>query len=196
MIRTDKYKGLLFLKSQGLPSPCFLVVESINTLNDSFFDSYAKYGWTIRTCKKDGLDEVSLFYKNQISKEELFEILRIRLQKNTDEFYIVYHSWDFWFSFNLIREKYIFIVEGKFGSQKDISSGIESPYFCLEYNRFTKMFNSYNHILLESNTMRYIVKAINYMEHIYSDDTYYVEVATTKQKELLFYDLRVVNDST
>ncbi|GHU59222.1 hypothetical protein FACS189411_15790 [Bacteroidia bacterium] len=191
MIKTNKYRGLLFLKNKRLPIPNFLKIESKNQLHDSFFDSDAIYGWTIRTCKKNGLNEMSLFYKNQISKKELFDILEIRLQNNLDEFYIVYHSWDFWFSFNLVKEKYSYIVEGKFGSQKDISLGIEQPYFSLTYNRISRTFDNYN---IENDCMKYIVKAISYMENIYSNDTYYTEVAVTKKKELFFYELWIINE--
>ena len=193
-IKTNKYKGLLFLKNKGLPVPNFLKVESINQLYDTFFDLKAIYGWTIRTCKKNGLNEMSLFYKNKISKEDLFEILKMRLQNNTDEFYIVYLSWDFWFSFNLIKEKYCYIVEGKFGSQKEISLGMELPFFSLEYNRISKTFTNYNKSLSESDCIKYIVKAINYMESICSNETYYTEVAVTKNKELFFYELWTINE--
>ncbi|MDL2256642.1 hypothetical protein LJC06_00380 [Bacteroidales bacterium OttesenSCG-928-I14] len=194
MIKTNKYKGLLFLKNKGFPVPYFLKVESKSQLNDSFFDSNAIYGWTIRTCKKNGLNEMSLFYKNQISKEELFEILDIRLKNNTDEFYIVYHSWDFWFSFNLIKERYSYIIEGKFGSQKEISLGIEQPFFSLTYNCIAKTFNSHNNYLSENGCIKYILKSINYMERIYSNDSYYTEVAVTRNKELFFYELWTINE--
>lgn len=193
MIKTNKYKGLLFLKNKGFPVPNFLKVESINQLHDSFFDSDAIYGWTIRTCKKNGANEISLFYKNQISKKELFEILEMRLQNNLNEFYIVYHSWDFSFSFNLIKEKYRYIIEGNLGSQKDISSGTEQPYFSLIYNRIAKTFDKNNIFLYENDCIKHIVKAINYMESIYSNDTYYTEVAVTKKRELLFYELWIIN---
>jgi hypothetical protein len=194
MARTNKYKGLLLLKNQGLPVPDFLKIESINQLNDSFFDSSAMYGWTIRTCKKNGQDEMSLFYKNQISKEELFEILKKRLQNNIDEFYIVYHSWNFWFSFNLIREKYSYMIEGKFGSQKNISSGIEFPEFYLEYSRIFKRFNILDKFLVKNDCLKYIIKAINYMEQIYIDKKYYTEVAITTEKEMFFYHLLIINE--
>jgi hypothetical protein len=193
MVKTGRYKGLIFLRQNGFPVPDFMKVESINQLSDPFFEIYAPYGWTVRTCKKSGINEMSLFYKNKISKKEVIEILSERLLNNPDEFYIAYHSWNFYLSFNLIKERYTYIIEGKRESQKKIAEGEELPHFSLEYNRLSKAFTQRYNFSIEDTSIKYILKAIQYMELIYTQNKYYSEVAVTKDNELFFYELWVID---
>jgi hypothetical protein len=188
MVNTKRYQGLLFLKEQGIPVPDFIKIDSCNQLGSPFFDIYAPFGWTLRTCKKDGKNEVSLFYKNKISKELLKEILKERLVNFPDEFYIVYHSWDFDFSFNIIKTRYNYIVEGKFGSQKNMSSGFENPDFSIEYDRLTESFKNVYTQQLDINSKRYVFSAIQYLDNINMFDDLYSEVAITKTGEMFFYE--------
>jgi hypothetical protein len=183
----------MFLKTKGLPIPDFIKIESVNELCNPFFKSDAPHGWTIRTCKKNGKNEISLFNKNQISIQELIETLKERLFNNPDEFYIIYHSWAFYFSFNMIRTKYQYIIEGNFGSQKSISSENKAPTFSLTYNRLAEKFSQTVNFPLDNSVISYINKAIQYMKAIHFENDYYTEVAVTRDKELFFYELWFIN---
>ena len=189
IIQTNRYLGLLRLKEMGIPVPEFYVIYATADLKNPYFESIAPYGWTIRTCKKNGINEISLFYKNRITLDELDTIITARLANFSDEFYIVYHSWDFLFSFNILKSSYEYVVEGEFGSQKNISLGKNSPKFRIRLDRMTGK-QLYDGVLLEHNMKKYIYRAIKYIEEIHSfkNAQAYFEVAITKTGELFFYE--------
>lgn len=189
IIHTNRYIGLLRLKQSGIPTPEFQTVYRVADLKNPFFGIPSPYGWTIRTCKKNGINEISLFYKNKISLEELYVIVLDRLTRFTDEFYIVYHSWDFYFSFNILKNKYDYWIEGKFGSQKNISAGKESPTFSIRIDGITGK-QSFNGGLLKDDAKRKILQAIQVIErnHAFDNMQAYFEVAVTKKGELYFYE--------
>lgn len=188
-VQTNRYLGLLRLKEMGIPVPEFYAIYETADLKKINFENIAPYGWTIRTCKKNGLNEISLFYKNRITLDELYAIVTDRLATISDEFYIVYHSWDFLFSFNILKNSYEYVVEGEFGSQKNISSGKDSPKFRIRLDCITGK-QLYNGVLLEHNMKKYIYQAIKYIEEIHSfkNGQAYFEVAITKTGELFFYE--------
>lgn len=188
MVSTNRYNGLIYIKEKGFPVPDFIRIDSANQLSNFFFDKPAPFGWTLRTCKRDGENEMYLFYKNNISKKQLLDILHQRLNEFTDEFYIVYLSWDFHFSFNIIKTKYQYIIEGKFGSQKGISSGIETDFISFQFDRFSRTFQGANSINIDSYSRQCITKTIQYLEGLISCENTYSEVAITKNKELFFYE--------
>ncbi len=188
MVNTNRYNGLVYLKEHGFPVPHFIRIDSINQLNNLFFDTVAPFGWTLRTCKRNGQNEISLFYKNNISKKQLLDIVSQRLKEFTDEFYIAYLSWDFHFSFNIIKTKYLYIIEGKLGSQKNISSGIETDFVSIQFDRLNRTFKGSNSHNIDSYTRQYIMKTINFLENLISSENTYSEVAITKKKELFFYE--------
>jgi len=188
MANTKRYDGLQYLKKRGLPVPLFRRISNIKDLNEDFGLEAAPFGWTIRTCKKNGLNEFNLFYKNKISFKGLKELLSLRLNENIDEFYIIYHSWDFDYSFNVIKDKGFFIVEGNLGSQKEISKGSEIPEFSI-------MVNSDNLTIVQSylidpslNERIGIMRALRLLKKNIDKERYYSEVAITKQKEMFFYE--------
>ncbi len=177
------------LKQAGIPVPKFYAVYRVEDLDSPFFIDTPPYGWTVRTCKRDGINEISLFYKNRISLDELYAVISDRLIRFTDEFYIVYHSWDFLFSFNILKNKYDYWIEGKFGSQKNISSGKDAPAFSVRLDRMTgkQLFNG---VILEDDAKRSIFQAIRMIERcdVFDNTQAYFEVAVTKKRELYFYE--------
>lgn len=188
-IQTNRYSGLLRLKGLGFPVPEFYAIYTILDLDKPCFESIAPYGWTIRTCKKNGVNEIGLFYKNRITLDELYAIISERLTNFSDEFYIVYHSWDFFFSFNILQSSYEYVIEGEFGSQKNISLGIDSPVFRIRLDCVTGK-QSFDGVLLETNVKQKIYQAIKYIEEvrIFKNTQAYFEVAITKKGELFFYE--------
>lgn len=189
IVHTNRYIGLMRLKQAGIPAPEFQTVYGVEDLKNPFFMDTPPYGWTIRTCKKNGINEISLFYKNKISLDELYVIVLDRLARFTDEFYIVYHSWDFFFSFNILKNKYDYWIEGEFGSQKNISAGKDSPAFNVRIDRITGK-QSFNGVLLEDDAKRNIFQAIQVIEksNAFDNTQAYFEVAVTKKGELYFYE--------
>jgi len=189
MVKTNRLEGLKYLKNQKLPVPDFLIVKSISVLNDKFFNKQAPFGWTLRTCKKSGQDEISLFYKNNISLYILKKTLFNRLNKYSDEFYVVYPSWDFDFSFNILKTRYEYIIEGEMGSQKVISSGIKNPNFTIIVNSQDLRIK-----FLQSNLIPKIrtgiFRALKLLAKNIYLKTYYTEVVITKEKQLYFYEFR------
>lgn len=188
MVSTNRYNGLKYLVKLGLPVRPFLKIEQLSNNKEEFVKEIPPFGWTIRTCKKDGKREFNLFYKNNISLSELKEILRDRLSKVDNEFYIIYHSWDFDFSFNIVKSNNEYIVEGNFGSQKNISIGVGSPMFSIKIN--AKNFSNQQSFLEEPplKIKHGFLRALRMLNSNVYLNNYYTEVAITKQKQMFFYE--------
>lgn len=188
MVNTNRYNGLLFLQSIDMPVPPFQKISTKTDINNDLSLEIAPFGWTVRTCKVDGIREFNLFYKNNISFPELKEILVERLDKFKDEFYIIYHSWDFDFSFNIVKDKDKYIIEGDFGYQKEISLGTNIPKFSLIINSHTLTIQQ---SFLSTPTIKIkngILRALRMLRQNILKDRYYTEVAFTKQKQIFFYE--------
>jgi hypothetical protein len=188
MVKTNRYNGLLYLKAKGLPVPEFQKISNFSDINEDLAQQLAPFGWTIRTCKKNGFQEFNLFYKNNTPYEKIKEILFERLSTYNDEFYIIYHSWDFDYSFNVVKDGNEYIIEGDLGSQKEISQGSSSP-------KFSIIINSYNLTIKNSylgspsdKIKKGIYRALRFLEDNIDKNKYYTEVALTKQKQLYFYE--------
>jgi hypothetical protein len=188
MANTNRYNGLLFLQSNDLPVPKFQKISTKNDINDELSFDKAPFGWTIRTCKLNGNQEFNLFYKNNISFYEVKEILLDRLDNNKDEFYIIYHSWDFDFSFNIIKDRDKYIIEGDLGSQKGISLGKEIPKFSLIMNSHTLTIQQSLFSTPSFKIKNGILRALRLLRKNVLKDRYYTEVAITKQKQMFFYE--------
>ncbi len=188
MVNTNRYKGLLFLQSSDLPVPSFHKISTKTNINDDLSLDFAPFGWTIRTCKVNGIREFNLFYKNNISFPELKKILLERLDKFNDEFYIIYHSWDFDFSFNIVKDKDKYIIEGDLGSQKEISLGTNAPKFSLIFNSHTLNIQQSFLTTPSIKVKNGILRALRMLRKNVLIDRYYTEVAITKQKQMFFYE--------
>ena len=186
MVNTNRYRGLLYLKGVGLPVPSFQKISDINNINEDFALDDAPFGWTIRTCKKDGIREFKLFYKNYISFSELKEILNERLRKFSDEFYIIYHSWDFDYSLNIVKDGNKYIVEGDLGSQKEISTGASSPKFSIIVSSINLMIQQSFLDRPSDKIIKGIFCALKLLQNSIYKEKYYTEVAITKQKQMFF----------
>ena len=79
------------------------------------------YGWTVETCRSDGQRETGGFFQNNVPAKEVRPALAVRSRMfKKGEFYIVYRSWQFLMSFNVVFDDDTYTVEGKYGSQKGI----------------------------------------------------------------------------
>ncbi|WP_273496354.1 hypothetical protein [Rikenella microfusus] len=190
-IHTKRLAGLERLKNAGLPVPDYRVVYAENDIPSLFGDRPAPYGWTIRTCKKNGENELGLFFSNELSKDEVIRQLSFRLHSFPNEYYIIYPSWDFYISFNIFKDQYEYIIEGKFGSQKDLSMGKETPSFYMKVDTLTKR-NLYltTEYGWDESVKKSINRAIGYIKKVavFDDSRDYFEVAITRAKEIFFYE--------
>lgn len=190
-IHTKRLIGLERLKAAGMPVPDYKVIYVENDILSLSLDRPAPYGWTIRTCKKNGENEIGLFFRNMLSKDEVIRQLYSRLHNFSDEYYIIYPSWAFYISFNILKEQYEYIIEGKFGSQKNISMGKETPSFYIKVNTLTKqnLYLTTRHSLDES-VRKEVNRAIGYIKKaaIFNHSRNYFEVAVTQAKKIFFYE--------
>jgi hypothetical protein len=124
-----RLQGLRLLRSVGAPVPVWQVVRSLRDVERLELRA-PEFGWTIRTCRQDGKPEAGLYYLNHASTETLLQILRDRLEPGHSEgFYIVYPSWQFQFSCNIVLAEHVYYIEGKYGSQKMLAVGKTTPDF-------------------------------------------------------------------
>jgi hypothetical protein len=188
MANTNRYKGLIFLMGNDLPVPSFVKVTNVYDVKDNLEFDEAPFGWTIRTCKINGINEFNLFYKNNVSFKEVKKIVFERLQNHIDEFYIIYHSWDFDFSCNIIKDQNQYIVEGDVGSQKEISLGTSMPKFSLIINSNTLVVQQSFLSYPSDNILDGLSRALRLLKNNVTKERYYTEVAFTKQKDIFFYE--------
>lgn len=188
MVNTNRYKGLLYLSKAGLPVPSFYKISNINDIGVDWEFEVAPFGWTIRTCKKNGMNEFNLFYKNNVKFNEIKTIVTDRLQNYIDEFYIIYHSWAFDFSINIIKDRNKYITEGNFGSQKEISLGSTIPNFSLVLNSNTLEIQQSLLSYPSNNILNGIFRALRLLKSNVPRERFYTEVAFTKQKQMYFYE--------
>ena len=131
MPNSQRLEGLELLRLIGAPVPEWQIVRSRIDIDHLDLPD-TRFGWTIRTCRTDGKRETGLFYLNLATPETIQTTLRERFEKSDQyEFYIVYPSWQFRFSCNVVLREEIYLIEGKFGSQKSLSVGQTGPDFAL-----------------------------------------------------------------
>jgi hypothetical protein len=131
MFRSQRLDGLNLLRLNGMPVPNWSEVHNSAAVVQLKLPRVA-FGWTIRTCRMDGKRETGLFYGNYLKADEVRAILRKRFSDTRQvEFYLVYPSWKFRFSCNIVLADNSYIIEGKYGSQKSLSMGKTSPDFGL-----------------------------------------------------------------
>jgi len=187
MVESKRLKGLKTLREFGLPTPDWQEVAGtadIGRLN--LVDT--THGWTIRTCRSDGRRETGGFFMNNLPPGKVADVLRGRAQMFEEgEFYIVYPSWKFDMSFNVILDELTFTVEGKSGSQKGISVGTEMPEIALQlpfgmHSRATVYLGSYT-----SAVRARVSRVLSYLKKM-PLQRYYTEVAITSEREIFFYE--------
>src|SRR4051794_29344162 len=109
MGESRRLKGLETLRSVGLPTPDWQEVRSTEDIAQLRLKA-THYGWTIRTCRWDGQREIGGFFMNHVAAPQVPEMLRSRSGMfKKGEFYIVYPSWKFLMSFNVVFDDSIFI---------------------------------------------------------------------------------------
>jgi len=193
MTESRRLQGLQTLRSFGLPTPNWQEVRSVTDI-DTLRISVTSRGWTIRTCRTDGQREVGGFFKNHVEAAEVASTLRTRSQKfDQGEFYLVYPSWEFDMSFNVVFDESIFLVEGKRGSQKGISDGTELPEIAL---RLSSTALSRPEVLIGEYTPAVRSRVSRILSHLKKVPTerYYTEVAVTTERQLFFYEFFPVAD--
>jgi hypothetical protein len=188
MAESRRLKGLETLRAFGLPTPKWQEVRSEEDIAALQLGP-TSYGWTIRTCRTDGQRETGGFFKNQVSHEDVPAVLHRRADMfGTGEFYIVYPSWRFDMSFNVVFDEGTYIVEGIHGSQKGISDGTQMPEIALQIPeeallRPVVYIGSYTQPLQAQ-----LGRIISHLRRM-PMRRYYTEVALTVDRTIFFYEL-------
>jgi hypothetical protein len=188
MATSQRLRGLELLRSIGAPVPNWQIIASPRDIH-SLDDRGAKFGWTIRTCRRDGKREMSLFYLNLADSRKAVQILRERLAKaGRDYFYIIYPSWNFRFSCNIVLRDKTYCIEGKYGSQKDLAVGRSGPDFgmLIPFGMRTEM-TCYSGKLNEE-VLTWLGRILWWCRRI-PLESFYTEVALVHTSALMFYDL-------
>lgn len=191
MAESKRLKGLITLRGFGLPTPDWQEVRGpADIARLKLIET--NYGWTIRTCRNDGHRETGGFFMNRLQPVKVLEVLRDRTAMFEEgEFYIVYRSWTFDMSFNVIFDDATFTVEGAFGSQKGISDGTEMPEIAVRVpfevrSRPTVYLGNYT-----SAVQSRISRVLAYLKRI-PIERYYAEVAITSEREIFFYEFFLI----
>lgn len=188
MSESRRLAGLELLRKVGIPVPAWQIVHRENDVDRLIF-SEAQEGWSIRTCRTDKEREVGGFYLNYATEDQARKVLYDRITAYApSEFYLVYPSWRFWFSCNVVLEEQTHIIEGAFGSQKGISSGKEAPEFALTVPLGLRSQTQVYMNELDEEVRLWIWKILRYCRRL-PVDRFYVEVAVTRDKKIIFYEL-------
>lgn len=184
---SQRLDGFELLHLIGAPVPAYQVIRSPNDI-DTIRTWQVRHGWSIRSCRLDGVREMGLFYDNYVPAACLREVLKDAFRSSSKLFFLVYPSWRFRFSCNIVAADCEVLVEGKYGSQKGISMGTDSVDFSL---RMPFGFRSLTEILaghicgeVESRLgqlIYYVRKSM--LPHAYA------EAALKEDGDLVFYDL-------
>jgi hypothetical protein len=187
MRESKRLKGLETLRSFGLPTPDWREVRSTEHIARLRLTD-TPYGWTIRTCRSDGQRETGGFFMNHVPAGQVPDVLCSRSDMfDKGEFYIVYPSWKFLMSFNVVFDDSVFIVEGKYGSQKGISDGTEMPDISVQIpvgarSQTTVYIGEYPPSLQSR-----VARTLAYLRRV-PLRRYYSEVAITSKQQVFFYE--------
>ena len=187
-MRTQRCKGLQLLNVYGLPTPSIQFVK-VKSEIETLQLAEAPHGWTIRTCSKNGIDEFGLFNRNYLSSTKVKEELENRYRYGSDDYYyIVYPSWKFLLSMNILLVGIEFIIEGNYSSQESISKGTGLPDFSLivPMGFLSKIEMKNGSLTLE--VKNYIVRILNLLKNL-PFESYYTEVAVKQDGDIIFYEL-------
>jgi hypothetical protein len=195
MANSQRLSGFELLRLVGVPVPDWQIAQSICDVN-SLNLAETEFGWTIRTCRKDGRRETGLFYLNNASDFDVRRVLSDRLARFGDnEFYIVYPSWTFRFSCNIVLHNQTYNIEGMYGSQKSLSAGKTTPDFGLRIP-FGLRSEMTCYVGNPTEEVRSWLGRILFWCRRIPKDSFYAEVALTQIPELMFYELFSLEDQS
>lgn len=185
---SQRLDGFELLQLIGAPAPQYQIIKSQKDV-DSMRTWQVKHGWSIRSCRIDGVREMGLFYKNYVQTSCLADELSSAISTfSSTLFFLVYPSWRFRFSCNVVVSDFEVFVEGKFGSQKGVAMGTELADFSL---RIPFGFRSMTEVLaghLNEDVESRLGQLIHYTKK--SQLSYpYAEAALKEDGDLVFYDL-------
>jgi hypothetical protein len=176
----------------GLPIPAFSIFRSLDDVDKTKIGC-SKYGWTIRTCSSDGSPERGRFYANYLSSKALRQSLLERLAMYAGkEFYLVYASWMYHLSFNVVLLDMNYIIEGCHGSQKGISLGTDDPELSVVIPYGYRTQSKWYRGRRTTEDEEAIGTLLKWLRRI-PDEGYYLEVALTTEGQYLFYEFTQLN---
>lgn len=182
---SERLEGLRLLQAMSLPVPDFSVVRNLRDAKTLELPD-VEYGWTIRTCRGDGKREQGEFFANRVEAGETRDIL-VHADFREGRHYIIYPSWWFMFSANIMGYDNVIYLEWCLGSQKALSMGRENPEFTIESFGGTRPYRFLYGRQPFSEEDRYIKKILHYISRV-PLPFFYAEVAVTAKREVFFYE--------
>lgn len=180
--------GLQLLDMVGAPTPRWQLVTNERDIRQLRFWR-TQYGWTVRTCRTDGIREMGLFYANYVRAAEMRRLLAKQIQQHGRErMFLVYPSWKFVFACNVVCVGCDVFIEGLYSSQKALAMGTEVPDFSL---RLPFGYRSRLQVLHGTKTKeltRWIGTMVFRCKKTQLDELY-AEVALMESGAIVFYEL-------
>jgi hypothetical protein len=188
MTTSQRLRGLELLLSIDAPVPSWEVVDRPQDI-PRLSDRDARFGWTIRTCRTDGKREMGLFYLNCADSRTAVRVLRERFRGGPrTEFYIVYPSWKFRFSCNVVFREETYYIEGKYASQKELAIGRAGPDFGLIVPLGIRSKMTCYLGTPSDEVMAWLGRILWWCRRV-PMDSFYAEVALIHTSSLMFYEL-------
>ncbi len=187
-MKSERLEGLELLRICDLPTPNWQLIDNHSQIPLLTLDKN-EFGWTIRTCRLDGKQETGEYFKNNLQPEEVIKELELRESLlGKKEIYIVYPSWEFFISFNILCQNDTYIVEGMYGSQKNLAMGTANPDICLQFDVSKYRQDSWFRDDYSGDTKKHLKRILGYCSRIILEE-YYTEVAVTSYGKIIFYEL-------
>lgn len=187
MFRSQRLEGLELLRTIGAPVPNWQTVKSPGDI-DRLILPQVEFGWTIRTCRTDGQREMGLFYLNYAAPDKVAAVLAEKLLTAGYFFYIVYPSWQFRFSCNIVSREANLYIEGIYGTQKDLAVGKTKPDFGLLVPYGVRSAMSCYAGAPSEEVSSWLGRILWWCKRI-PLESFYTELALTTTPALIFYEL-------
>ena len=183
-----RFEGLKCLRSCQLPTPDWVIVANEPQIHGCRLAD-TEFGWTVRTCRTDGQRETGGYFRNNLSPKAVEDELIQRTGRFAKgEFYLIYPSWEFFLSFNVVKTEDSYLFEGKYGSQKGISMGADIPDFCAEFPLGIRGLQRQHIAPPDDEAGKYVGPILRYCNRL-PWAKFYLEVAVTTRKQIVFYEL-------
>ena len=183
----DKYQGLKLIELLDLPHPDWEFIRSSTELK-KFYEKEAKYGWTVRSCLPGSEEVLYLPHKNWAKKEEVPNIIdEFQRKLNGRAIFVVYPSWEFVKSGNILISENEITLEGVYGFLGSLLRGEKAPDATYTSDRFNISFKLKNGDpnFLDTRYKRRIERVlVNVTTH-----NILLEWSITTEDELFFHDL-------
>jgi hypothetical protein len=136
----DKYQGIKLIELFELPHPDWEFVRSSIELK-KLYKKEAKYGWTVRSCLPGSEEVLYLPHKNWAEKEKVPKLVdKFQKELNGKAILVVYPSWEFVKSGNILISENEITLEGVYGFLGSLLRGERDPDATYTSDRYNISF--------------------------------------------------------